>query len=41
MSNDLSKVATTNGATAATAKKPGKLGAVANWADERLASAPP
>jgi ubiquinol-cytochrome c reductase cytochrome b subunit len=36
MSNDLSKVATTNGATAATAKKPGKLGAVANWADERL-----
>jgi ubiquinol-cytochrome c reductase cytochrome b subunit len=36
MSNDLSKVATTNGATAATAKKPGKLGAVGNWADERL-----
>jgi len=32
----LGKVATTNGATAATAKKPGRLGAVGNWADERL-----
>ena len=36
MSNDVSKVATTNGSTAATAKKPSKLGGVANWADERL-----
>jgi ubiquinol-cytochrome c reductase cytochrome b subunit len=36
VSNDVSKVATTNGATAATAKKPGKLGGVANWADERM-----
>jgi ubiquinol-cytochrome c reductase cytochrome b subunit len=36
VSNDLGKVATTNGATAATAKKPGRLGAVGNWADERL-----
>ena len=36
MSNDLSKVATTNATAAATAKKPGKLGGVANWADERL-----
>jgi ubiquinol-cytochrome c reductase cytochrome b subunit len=36
MSNDLSKVATTNGATAATAKKPGRIGALGNWADERL-----
>jgi ubiquinol-cytochrome c reductase cytochrome b subunit len=36
VSNDVSKVATTNGSTAATAKKPSKLGGVANWADERL-----
>jgi ubiquinol-cytochrome c reductase cytochrome b subunit len=36
VSNDLGKVATTNGATAATAKKPSRLGAVGNWADERL-----
>src|SRR5919107_6225262 len=36
MSNDLSKVALTNGATAATARKPGRLGGVGNWADERL-----
>jgi ubiquinol-cytochrome c reductase cytochrome b subunit len=36
VSNDVSKVATTNGSTAATAKKPSKVGGVANWADERL-----
>ena len=35
MSIDTSKVATSN-SSAATAKKPGKAGAVANWADERL-----
>jgi ubiquinol-cytochrome c reductase cytochrome b subunit len=33
---DTSKVASTNKATAATAKKPSKVGAAANWADERL-----
>jgi ubiquinol-cytochrome c reductase cytochrome b subunit len=33
---DLSKVATTNATTAATAKAPPKAGVVANWADERL-----
>ena len=32
---DTSKVATSN-SSAATAKKPGKAGVVANWADERL-----
>lgn len=35
MSIDTSKVATSN-SSAATAEKPGKTGAVANWADERL-----
>ena len=35
MSIDTSKVATSN-SSAATAKKPGRAGAVANWADERL-----
>ena len=33
---DTSKVANSNTTTAATAKKPSKVGAVANWADERL-----
>ena len=33
---DTSKVATSNRESAATAKKPSKVGAVANWADERL-----
>ena len=33
---DTSKVADSNGATAATAKKPGPIGAIANWTDERL-----
>ncbi len=36
MSMDTSKVATSNSSTAAPAAKPGKVGAVANWADERL-----
>jgi ubiquinol-cytochrome c reductase cytochrome b subunit len=36
VSIDTSKAATSNRDTAATAKKPGKAGAVANWADERL-----
>ena len=36
MSIDTSKVATTNATTAATAKKPSKLGAAATWADDRL-----
>jgi len=36
MSVDTSKVATTNGTNPATAKKPGKAGSVATWADERL-----
>ena len=36
MSLDTSKVATSNGATAATASKPSKVGGVASWADERL-----
>jgi len=36
MSIDTSKVATSNATTAATAKKPGRAGAAANWADERL-----
>ena len=36
MSIDTSKVASSNAGTAATAKKPGPAGAVANWADERL-----
>ena len=35
MSIDTSKVATSN-SSAATAKKPGKIGAVATWADDRL-----
>jgi ubiquinol-cytochrome c reductase cytochrome b subunit len=35
MSIDTSKVATSN-SSAATAKKPGKVGAVATWADDRL-----
>lgn len=35
MSIDTSRVATSN-SSAATAKKPGRAGAVANWADERL-----
>jgi len=35
MSIDTSKVATTN-TTAATAKKPNPVGAVAEWADDRL-----
>jgi ubiquinol-cytochrome c reductase cytochrome b subunit len=33
---DTSKVANTNATTAATAKKPSRVGAVATWADERL-----
>ena len=33
---DTSKVATSNRETAATAKKPSKVGAAASWADERL-----
>jgi ubiquinol-cytochrome c reductase cytochrome b subunit len=33
---DTSKVATSNATTAATAKKPGRAGAIATWADERL-----
>ena len=37
---DTSKVATSNATTAATATKPSKLGAAANWADERLGLAP-
>ncbi len=36
MSIDTSKVADTNGATAATASKPSKAGVVATWADDRL-----
>jgi ubiquinol-cytochrome c reductase cytochrome b subunit len=36
MSIDTGKVADTNASTAATPKKPGKAGVVANWADERL-----
>ena len=36
MSVDTSKVASSNGATAATASKPSKVGGVAGWADERL-----
>ena len=36
MSIDTSKVADSNTTTAATARRPGKAGAVANWADERL-----
>ena len=36
MSIDTSKVADSNATTAATPKKPGKAGVVANWADERL-----
>jgi ubiquinol-cytochrome c reductase cytochrome b subunit len=36
LSIDTSKVATSNAGTAATAKKPGQAGALANWADERL-----
>ena len=36
MSIDTSKVASSNQDGAATAKKPGRAGAVANWADERL-----
>ena len=36
MSVDTSKVADSNTTTAATPKKPGKAGVVANWADERL-----
>ena len=36
MSLDTSKVATSNGATAATASKPSKIGGVAGWADDRL-----
>src|SRR5687768_9428829 len=36
MSIDTSKVATTNATTAATARKPSKLGAAASWADDRL-----
>jgi ubiquinol-cytochrome c reductase cytochrome b subunit len=36
MTIDTSKVAKTNAGTAAIAKKPGKAGALANWADERL-----
>ncbi|WP_122817150.1 cytochrome b [Nocardioides pantholopis] len=35
MSIDTSKVASSNGKDAAVAKKPGKAGVVANWADER------
>jgi quinol---cytochrome-c reductase cytochrome b subunit len=33
---DTSKVATSNATTAATASKPSRIGAVGNWADERL-----
>src|SRR5262245_24699823 len=33
---DTSKVANSNTTTAATAKKPNRVGAVAEWADERL-----
>ncbi|MFA6298226.1 MAG: cytochrome bc complex cytochrome b subunit [Nocardioides sp.] len=36
MSIDTRKVADSNATTAATPKKPGKAGVVANWADERL-----
>src|SRR5690348_18409063 len=36
MSVDTSKIADTNRHSAATAKKPGKAGAVASWADDRL-----
>src|SRR3954470_16094898 len=36
MSIDTSKVASTNGATPATPRKPGRAGKVATWADERL-----
>ena len=36
MSIDTSKVAASNQGDAATAKKPGRAGAVANWVDERL-----
>lgn len=36
MSIDTSKVADSNTTTAATPKKPSKVGVVANWADERL-----
>ena len=36
MSTDTSKVASSNGKTAATPSKPSKAGVVANWADERL-----
>jgi ubiquinol-cytochrome c reductase cytochrome b subunit len=36
MSIDTSKVASSNGSTAATASKPSKVAGVANWADERL-----
>jgi len=36
VSVDTSKVATSNGTTAATAGKPTKVGAAATWADERL-----
>lgn len=36
MSLDTSKVANTNATTAATARKPGKAGAAADWADDRL-----
>jgi ubiquinol-cytochrome c reductase cytochrome b subunit len=36
MSLDTSKVATTNGSTAATVSKPSRVGGVATWADDRL-----
>ncbi len=36
MSVDTSKVASSNGGTPATPKKPGRAGAVATWADDRL-----
>ena len=36
MSLDTSKVASTNGSTAATASKPSRIGGVASWADDRL-----
>ena len=36
MSLDTSKVANSNGSTAATASKPSKIGGVAGWADDRL-----
>ena len=36
MSIDTSKVASSNATTAATAKKPGRAGALATWADDRL-----